>query len=230
MNTRILFKYIPHVLFLVAAISPGRADIVAWGDSMTYGTGADHPDRGEKTWPRWFTEFTGIKVIKKGVGGESSKQIRDRMLAEPALHKEFTVIWAGRNNYRGPDWVKTHIAEMVAALDHDNYLIVGITNSVEEPRGGERLKIIDTLNAELKAAYGVRFVDVRPLLVAAYDKTRPQDVTDHENDVVPASLRSDKLHLNTAGYRIVAQAIYDAYQKVATPASASAPASASDKK
>jgi lysophospholipase L1-like esterase len=214
-----LLKSFVSVLLFISVTVLCQADVVAWGDSMTYGTGADHADKGQKTWPKWFTEFSGVKVIKKGVGGESSKQIRDRMLAEPALHKEFTVIWAGRNNYPGPAWVKTHIAEMVAALKHDHYLVVGITNSTEEPQGSERLKIMDTLNADLKATYGIRFVDVRPLLVAAYDKTLPQDVTDHENDVVPASLRSDKLHLNTAGYKVVAQAIYDAYRKVAAPAS-----------
>jgi lysophospholipase L1-like esterase len=140
------------------------------------------------------------------------------MLAESALHAEFTVIWAGRNDYSGSEWVKKHIAEMVAALNHDNYLVVGITNNTLEPKGSERLKIMDTLNADLKATYGIRFVDVRPLLVAAYDKTSPQDVIDHKNDVVPASLRSDKLHLNTAGYKVVAQAIYDTYRKVAAPA------------
>lgn len=219
MNHRTLLNALACALLFASAVVSAQADVVAWGDSMTYGTGADHPHKGQKTWPRWFTEFSGINVIKKGVGGESSKQIRDRMLAEPALHKEFTVIWAGRNNYRGPEWVKTHIAEMVAALDHDNYLVVGITNSSEEPKGGDRLRIMDTLNTDLKATYGIRFVDVRPLLVAAYDKTLPQDVADHENDLVPASLRSDKLHLNTAGYKVVAQAIYDAYKKVAAPAS-----------
>lgn len=219
MTQSTLLKVLVRALLFVSVVVPGQADIVAWGDSMTYGTGADHPDKGEKTWPKWFTEFSGIKVIKKGVGGESSKQIRDRMLAEPSLHQEFTVIWAGRNNYPGPEWVKKHIAEMVAALNHNNYLVVGITNKTDEPKGSERLEIMDTLNADLKATYGIRFVDVRPLLVAAYDETQPQDVIDHENDVVPASLRSDKLHLNTAGYKVVAQAIYEAYQKVAASAS-----------
>lgn len=218
MKKRPLLKSLVHVLLFVAMVVSCQADVVAWGDSMTYGTGADHPHKGQKTWPKWFTEFSGVNVIKKGVGGESSKQIRDRMLAEPALHKEFTVIWAGRNNYRGAEWVKKHIADMVAALGHDNYLVVGITNRTNEPKGSDGLKIMDTLNADLKATYGIRFVDVRPLLVAAYDKEQPQDVTDHENDIVPSSLRSDKLHLNTAGYKIVAEAIYDAYQKVATPA------------
>lgn len=210
-------KVLAHALLFASLIASGKADVVAWGDSMTYGTGADHPDKGQKTWPKWFTEFSGVKVVKKGVGGESSKQIRDRMLAEPALHKEFTVIWAGRNNYQGPEWVKRHIAEMVAALGHENYLVVGITNGVLEPKGDRKLRIIDALNADLKAVYGVRFVDVRPLLVAAYDKNNEQDVIDHDNDVVPSSLRSDKLHLNTAGYRIVAQAIHDAYRQVAVP-------------
>ncbi len=80
-NKSTLLKALVRALSFASVIAPCQADIVAWGDSMTYGTGADRPDQGEKTWPKWFTEFSGIKVIKKGVGGESSQQIRNRMLA-----------------------------------------------------------------------------------------------------------------------------------------------------
>ncbi|MDF3056378.1 MAG: hypothetical protein K0R17_593 [Rariglobus sp.] len=102
-----LLKALVRSFLFASVVVSCHADIVAWGDSMTYGTGADHPDKGEKTWPKWFTEFSGIKVIKKGVGGESSRQIRDRMLAESALHAEFTVIWAGRNDYSPPSTTTT---------------------------------------------------------------------------------------------------------------------------
>ena len=64
---------------------------------------------------------------------------------------------------------------------------------------------------DAEETYGARFVDVRPVLVAAYDPAQPQDVKDHADDVVPASLRSDTLHLNSAGYKITAKAIHDAY-------------------
>lgn len=218
----IFLRSLVAALVCATVMSPCQADVVAWGDSMTYGTGADHPDKGQKTWPKWFTELSGIKVIKKGVGGETSKQIRDRMLAEPDLHKEFTVIWAGRNNFQSPEWVVKHIDEMVAALNHENYLVVGITNGASEPRSSDQFETLDRLNVELKNIHGNRFVDVRPLLVAAYDPALPEDVIDHGNDVVPASLRADKLHLNTAGYKVVAQAIYDAYLKVSEPAPAPA--------
>ena len=178
---------------------------------MTSGTGGDGHG-----WPIWFTELSyGTKVLNKGVGGQTSTQIKERMLAERNLHGNFSVIWAGRNNaFDQKGTVQADIAAMVAALGSSDYLIIGIPNGAKEPNNGPdrwKLTLIDKLNASLKEKYGSRFVDVRPVLVAAYDPAQPQDVKDHADDVVPASLRSDTLHLNSAGYKITAKAIHDAY-------------------
>lgn len=189
--------------------------LVAWGDSLTYGTGAVHRHLGQKSWPLWFTEFSGVEVIKKGVGGESSIGIRDRMLAEPELHENFTVIWAGNNNYQATDkWVQRSIAQMVEVLPHQHFLIVGIINSTKNPKGSAGLQAIDTINHDLKETYGDRFVDVRAALVDAYDPNVPEDVLNHENDVPPSTLRSDVLHLNSDGYKVAAQEIFQAYTQV----------------
>lgn len=208
------FKFLLYASLLAggAAIAQQPIEIVAWGDSLTQGTGG----KGD-SWPVWFTRMSdGIGVISKGVGGQTSTQIKERMLAGKELHGKFTVIWAGRNNaFDQKGTVQTDIAEMVAALGADNYLIVGIPNSAKEPKDGPerwKLNLIDKLNASLKETYGTRFVDIRPILVEAYDPSQPLDVKDHADNVVPSSLRSDALHLNSAGYKVVAQAILDAYQ------------------
>lgn len=202
-----------------------RAEVVAWGDSLTYGTGAVGPAEG-KSWPVWFTECSGIDVVNKGVGGETSTQIKKRFLAEPELHSAFTVFWVGRNNAYATDVVLADIAEMVVALGHDNYVIVGVTNSASEIKSADpnyperwKLHLINKLNTQLKETYGEHFVDIRPILVSSYDASQEQDVADNAQDVVPSSLRSDSTHLNDAGYKIVAQAICEQYQSMnQTPA------------
>lgn len=195
-----------------AVVAEQPAEIVAWGDSLTQGTGGN----GD-SWPAWFTRLSdGITVINKGVGGQTSTQIKERMLADKDLHGKFTVIWAGRNNaFDQKGTVQADIAAMVAALDAPDYLVVGIPNGAKEPKDGPdrwKLTLIDKLNASLKETYGARFVDIRPILVEAYDPSQPQDGKDHADNVVPSSLRSDALHLNSAGYKVVARAILDAYQ------------------
>lgn len=214
-------RKVPHLLksLLCASLLAGGAavaqqpvEIVAWGDSLTQGTGGN----GD-SWPAWFTRLSdGITVINKGVGGQTSTQIKERMLADKDMHGKFTVIWAGRNNaFDQKGTVQADIAAMVAALGAPNFLVVGISNGAKEPKDGParwKLTLIDKLNASLKETYGARFVDIRPILVEAYDPAQPQDAKDHADNVVPSSLRSDTLHLNSAGYKVVAQAILDAYQ------------------
>jgi lysophospholipase L1-like esterase len=203
------------------AESPAQAGLVAWGDSLTYGTGAVGPEGG-KSWTVQFAELSGIEVINKGVGGETSTQIRKRMLAETALHDRLTVIWAGRNNAYATDTVKADIAAMVVALAPGTpYLVVGVTNTTAEIKSSDpnypdrwKLHLVDKLNAALAETYGPRFVDVRPLLVGAYDPSLEQDRLDHEQDIIPSSLRSGGTHLNERGYAVVAKAIHQAYQAV----------------
>lgn len=111
---------------------------------------------------------------------------------------------------------------MVAALPHQNYLIVGVINRSTAPSGSTTWNNINVINADLKATYGAHFVDVRPLLVSSYNQNVAQDVIDYGNDVVPSSLRTDTIHLNTEGYRIVAQAIYNSYLTMIPEPAASA--------
>lgn len=65
------------------------------------------------------------------------------------------------------------------------------------------------LNARLSARYGSRFVDLMGLLQAANDGSG-NDLADIAAGYVPRSKRSDAVHLNNAGYAVVAGAMYAA--------------------
>lgn len=181
--------------------------IAAWGDSLTAGSGLPESE----SYPANFSKITGYQYVNGGVGGETSTQIKDRMVAATATYTYPTIIWVGRNNYNSPATVKADIATMVATLGHDRYLVLGIINGdyATEYVGQSGYNTIVALNSDLAAIYGSRFVDIRTYLVSLYDTLLPQDVIDHANDVPPSSLRFDQLHLNNAGYSAVADKLLE---------------------
>ncbi|GGF15365.1 SGNH/GDSL hydrolase family protein [Hymenobacter cavernae] len=171
--------------------------IAAWGDSLTAGTGGT-------PYPTFLTQLSGRAVYNGGVGGETSVQIKNRMLAATDKHAWPTIIWAGRNDSDQREQVKANIAAMVEALPHQNYLVLSILNGAGEGRGTYGYNVAASLNADLAALYGAHYLDVRAYLVSQYNPSLAQDVADHEADIPPTSLRSDFLHLSSAGYALVA--------------------------
>lgn len=210
-----------HLLAAILALpcmALSAPTVTAWGDSLTAGAGGT-------PWPTQFAALSGVTTNNRGVGGNTSAQILTRFLAEPARFGDFTVIWSGRNNVHttgttGPSFVLADIATMVSQLTTSNYLILGVLNGDYggwDSVGGEEYADIISLNNSLAATYGNKFIDIRKILVDSYNPLSPQDVSDHARDITPTSLRSDALHLNTAGYAVVADAVYTAYEAVPEP-------------
>lgn len=184
-------------------LDPAYFPIYAWGDSLTNGN-------TQINYPTQLTDLLGWIVTNKGVGGETSTQIKNRMIADTGNYSKSVIIWSGRNNSDFPTTIKADIATMVAALGHNRYFVMGILNRSDEPINSVGWTKIINLNNDLKAIYGSKYIPIRELVVAAYNPSLPQDVTDHNNDVPPTSLRitSDPIHLNTAGYGVVASELY----------------------
>ncbi len=130
----------------------------------------------------------GLSPYNGGVGGETSTQIRVRMLAATAKHGWCTLIWAGRNNRNAPSTVLADIAAMVAALGHDRYLILGVLNGIGEGTGSQDHTDIVAINTALAATYGDHYFEERELLVASGNPALPQDAIDMAADTVPTSL------------------------------------------
>lgn len=177
---------------------PGASrNIAFWGDSLTPPVAANlqmlYPDR---------------EVYDGGVDGETSAQIAARQLADTAHRAWLNVFWYGQNNPSDPARIKADIAASVAALAPGNhrFLVLAVVNQDKpaELRGGVVYEGLIRLNGELAALYPQNYLDMRAVLVAAYDPTSAQDREDFQNDVLPTSLRIDEIHLRNEGSLLVA--------------------------
>lgn len=118
-----------------------------------------------------------------------------------AARSRINWLWLGRNGATSGYSVTGDIAAAVASLSHNRYLVGGIiTGSID---GGSGLAAFLSTNATLAATYGVRYVDLLGALQAANDGSA-NDLSDIAAGWVPRSLRSDSVHLNDAGYAVVA--------------------------
>lgn len=121
-----------------------------------------------------------------------------------------TVLWVGRNNVTvAPATVLSDIAAMVANLTALNkrFIVMSILNGSTEGTGSSELTTILATNATLSSTYGNKYLDIRQTLVNAYSPGIPADVTAYGLNKVPPSLQSDTIHLNAAGYLLVAQTV-----------------------
>ncbi len=123
------------------------------------------------------------------------------------------IFWLGRNNFGDTLQVKADIAAAVAFLNPQNnkFIILSILNGdypSERADGGDYDKIIE-LNNDLQLLYPDNYIDIRSYLINQYNPEDAQDIIDFNNNVVPSSLRSDNLHLNTTGYDLVALEVFN---------------------
>lgn len=174
--------------------------IKCYGDSFTAGSGGTPYPTDLKT------AYPNLLVFNSGVGGDTSTQILARFNADPALRAEAVcVIWSGRNDVIAtPATVLANIASMVSTLTqagNHRYIIATIQNGTGEPSGSSAYNTIMATNATIMSTYGPRAYDGRTLLVNLYNQNDATDVANFAADVPPSTLRSDVLHLNTAGYQ-----------------------------
>lgn len=186
-------------------LSTAYTTILSWGDSLTAGAGSTPGF----SYPSYLSTLTAYTITNKGVGGETSTQIKDRLVADTGNYDKTVIIWAGRNNYGSPTTVKADIATMISTLGHDRYLVLGILNGdySSEWNTGVNYPVITQLNQDLKALYGEKYVPIREYLVSLHNNSA-QDLIDFGLDIVPLSLRSDNIHLNDAGYVKVAEFVF----------------------
>ena len=204
----------PHSLSaLLHRPQPQGGLVATWGDSLTAGANVAFGH----DFPHLVGAALGRAVFNGSFGGDTSTQIKRHMLARAAgLDDGVTIIWAGRNDFQDPDTVKANIAEMVASLPPgSHFFVLEILNGAYsgEGLGGAQYNVLTKLNSDLSVIYGDHFLPVRKHLISFFDPDNPEDTQNKTQDVVPASLRSDKIHLNNTGYALVAAYIEEAIAK-----------------
>ena len=117
----------------------------------------------------------------------------------PNVDTGLVIIWAGTNDWRFPEKVKSDIAAMVAHLPSPKrFLVLSLVNGnlggFWKGTSDRPYPTIMQLNADLAATYPNNFLDTRSLEVAAYDATNAEDVIDYGHDVPPSTFRAQDFH------------------------------------
>jgi lysophospholipase L1-like esterase len=163
------------------------AVILAFGDSLTFGTGAD---KGQ-SYPSVLARLSGHRVINAGKPGEVTAEGARRLPALLDRHKpELLILCHGGNDLLrrlNTDTTRTNIEAMITAATQRNIptVMIGVPQPALmflEPAG---------LYNDIAEKYGLAY----------------------ESEILPAveadnSLKSDRIHPNADGYKQLANAVY----------------------
>lgn len=204
-----------------------RADspLIAYGDSLTYGTGASsYPTT---TW-QWLVD-RGLNTPRRranfGVAGDITSAILSKFTAAlsanvAAYPKAIYSLEGGYNSIaNGASVIVSDMAAMrtalLAAEPNAKYIFIGIPNgnliAGEETVGARRL-VIDSANSQLSTIYGAHFLDLLPWLItnglaAAGLTPTVDDTADIAAGIVPRSLRMADLSVHLNDYGQLAESI-----------------------
>ncbi|MCG8378456.1 MAG: arylesterase [Proteobacteria bacterium] len=192
MNSRIIF--LTFILFITAcgedapSLSrlPTDAVILAFGDSLTEGYGA----KQHESYPAILQQLSGRKVINAGITGEESAPGLKRLPGVLAQHKpELLILCHGGNDMlrkRSMSQMEANIRSMIKLAGDKNIPVV----LLGVPKPGLFLSSYEVYE---KIADNTDVIFIEDLI--------PEVLGDN-------SLKSDAVHPNKDGYRVMAEAIY----------------------
>jgi len=170
----------------LAPLAPD-AVIVAFGDSLTYGTGTDP----QHSYPADLARLTGRRVINAGVPGELSAAGAARLPAIFArYHPDLLVLCHGGNDllrHRSPDALAANLAVMLHTARRNQVPVILL--------GVPRPALFGLHAAPLYGRLAERFH-------IPYDGRILAKLESH------SEWKSDRVHPNAQGYRLLAESVY----------------------
>lgn len=169
-------------------LSPLASDdvILAFGDSITHGNGA----KEDEAYPAVLQELTGRKVINAGVSGEESEPGLRRLSGVLEQHQpRLLILCHGGNDMmrkRNINKMESNIRGMIQLARDKNIPVI----MLGVPKPGLFLSSFETYKKIADSTEIVFIEDLVPDVLA--DK----------------SLKSDTVHPNKDGYRLMAETIY----------------------
>lgn len=165
---------------------PSDAVILAFGDSLTHGNGA----KEHESYPAVLQELSGRKVINAGISGEESAPGLKRLPALLTLHKpQLLVLCHGGNDLlrkKDMNKMEANVRGMIQLAKENNIPVV----MMGVPKPGLFLSSFEVYK-KIADSTGVIFLE----------------------DIIPEvlgdnALKSDTVHPNKDGYRLMAEAVY----------------------
>jgi lysophospholipase L1-like esterase len=170
----------------------GNAVVVAFGDSITYGTGA----KDEESYPAQLESITGLQVINEGIPGEVSARGLERLPDVLDEHQpELLILCHGGNDLLRKRSVKKLADNLLAMIN------VARSRDIQVALIG----VPEPALFLLKSA---------PLYVELASKENiPIDSTTLPEVEGDTDLKSDRIHPNAAGYRKLAEGVASLLKK-----------------
>jgi lysophospholipase L1-like esterase len=163
------------------------AVILAFGDSLTYGTGAEHHT---ESYPAVLAALSGKTVINAGVPGEVSTEGLSRLRTLLDKHQpQLVLLCHGGNDLlrkRDTDVLKDNLRQMIQLIREQGAQVVMLS----VPKPGVFLKAAP-LYQEVASSEQVLLDD--------------ETIADIESQ---SSLKSDPIHPNAEGYRLLAEKLH----------------------
>jgi lysophospholipase L1-like esterase len=183
-----------HILVLVVALAagcgdkaklsrlPGDAVVLAFGDSLTYGTGAAESD----SYPVQLEKLIGRRVVRAGVPGEVTSQALARLPAALDEHSpRLLLLCIGGNDFLrrlGNSQAEANVREMV---------------KLARSRGVEVL-LIGTPEPGITVTPPAFYAGIAKQFTLPYEESVVGEV------LRDSSLKSDPIHPNAQGYGVIA--------------------------
>jgi acyl-CoA thioesterase I len=167
------------------------ATVLAFGDSITYGTGAS-PDAA---YPAQLAAITGWNVINAGVPGDTAANALERLPALLAEHRPALVIVG----IGGNDFLRRVAPETTSAA---------IRRSIVLAReAGAQVLLVAIPQFSAGAALGLGLSDHPMYAELANELALPLHAGGWARVLGDAALRSDAIHANAEGYRRFAEGL-----------------------
>lgn len=178
-------------------LPPGSV-VLAFGDSVTFGTGAG---AGED-WPSLLGQSTGWRVINAGIPGETAEAGKARIQALLDEHRPaLVIIETGGNDFlrRRP----------TAAVKEDIRHLARVSRAA-----GAQVVLVAVPEPSFLAAVAGRPGDSPIYREIGREENVPVVADVFSNVLAQPELRTDRIHPNAEGYRVFANAVYQGLREL----------------